>query len=210
MKKSIIAASAASLAVAALPIAGVFAATGNSFTDTLTVGVQGGCTMEDAETTDPDDPADPGTYVDRTFSDTIAAGTVGYLNADGSGVVDPTSRAFTVACNTAGTTGHDTWNVTISAGNLAVTGDESNRYIEPGSSFTGNKSAWGILSNASGTTTANPYGADYTGYTAANSTFLSAAIENKVTFNPSYKVYVAPNQAVGDYTGVVTYTVTLP
>ena len=206
MKKSIIAASAASLAVAALPIAGVFAATGNSFTDTLTVGVQGGCTMENAKTEDPDDPVAPGTYVDRTFSDTIAAGTVGYLNANGSGVVDPTSRAFTVACNTTGTTGHDTWNVTISAGNL-TSGDNT---IAPGSTFTGDTSAWGIKSNADGTTTANPYGADYTGYTAANSTFLSAAISNKVTFNPSYKIYVAPDQAVGDYTGVVTYTVTLP
>ena len=51
MKKSIIAASAASLAVAALPIAGVFAANGGQFTDTLNVNVQGGCTIEDSTAT---------------------------------------------------------------------------------------------------------------------------------------------------------------
>lgn len=206
MKKSIIAASAASLAVAAMPIVGVFAASGSSFTDTLTVGVQGGCTIENAEILDPTDPADPGTYADRTFSDTIAAGTVGYLNADATGAVSPSSESFTVTCNTEhGTTG-DAWSVTVSAGNL----ESGANTIAPGSATSGDTSAWALKSNVGGTDAADATDnyASYTGF--SNTTLLTANIGKEVTFNPSYRVFVAPGQAVGNYTGTVTYTVVLP
>lgn len=193
MKKSIIAASAASLAVAALPIAGVFAATSNSFTDTLTVGVKGGCTIEESATG-----ATAGTYKDRQFEATIPVGTEKELTAKSSSEY---SGGFSVSCNT--TTG--TWTISVAATNGGDLKDGDNAISPLGASATmgGNTSSWAIKSNANGATT-NPY-ANYKGFVAGS--FLEGSAGETVTFNPSYKAYVAPNQAPGDYTGTVTYTI---
>lgn len=222
MKKSIIAAGASAAALAAMPIVGVFAASPNSFQDTLRVAVQGGCTIEDSETAATQNPAAPGTYVDRIFPaeetpgtpvyKSIAAGTVGYLNANDSGVVDSSARSFTVACNTADTSEIASWSVIVSAEALS---DGNSHTINPGATYSGATSAYGIQSNATiigtGTTTADPY-ASYTYVTPASgdNIFLSAANGVKVKFNPSYKVYIAPDQATGNYQGTVTYTISLP
>ena len=196
MKKLAIA--SASLALAAVPVAGVFAdATGPSFTDHLTVGVQGGCTLEI-------DKDNPGTYSDRTFSNTIATGTVGYLNATNDTTAGNGAQ-HTVQCNSE--TG--TWTVSVSVNNADGKLMSGSDFIAPGTTFSGDTSAWAIKSNAttSGTVTNN-----YSAYTAfSETTFLSAsaAAGNSATFNPSYKVYVAPGQAVGSYIADVTYTVGL-
>jgi hypothetical protein len=199
MKKSIIAASAASLAVAALPIAGVFAATSNSFTDTLTVGVAGGCTLENSEQS----AAGDYTKSDRSFTKDIAAGTVGYLNADNSGAAATDKGTVTVSCNTQDSS--KTWQVELDVTDLAA-GSNS---ITGGAQTSGATSGWAIKSNAEGTTAANPFGAAYTA-AADTAIFLSATANNTVTFNPSYQVYVGPNQAPGTYTGTAVYEVTLP
>lgn len=192
MKKSIIAASAASLAVAALPIAGVFAATSNSFQDTLTVSVEGGCTIEDSGA------AAEGDYKDRKFEASIPVGTESELSAASD---TPYSGGFSVSCNT--TT--DTWTVTVSASDSGNLVDGANSIAPLGASATmgGDTSSWAIKSNASGATT-NPY-ANYKGFVAGS--FLEGSAGETVTFNPSYKAYVAPDQAPGDYTGTVTYTI---
>ena len=197
MKKSIIAASAASLAVAALPIAGVFAATSTQFSDTLTVGVAGGCTIEDNASG-----ATPGTYADRTFSKPITAGTAAELE----GAQGQSTDGFKVSCNT--DTG--TWTVSVAAensGNLVSEDDDTIAPLASGASMGGNTSSWAIQSHAQVTSTGtvtNPY-EEYTGYSAG--VFLSAPAGSTATFNPSYKAYVAPNQAPGNYAGKVTYTI---
>lgn len=198
MKKLAIA--SASLALAAVPVAGVFAdATGPSFTDHLTVGVEGGCTLEV-------DPSNPGTYADRSFSTTIDTGTIGYLNATSDSTAG-SGATHTVQCNS--TTGN--WTVSVAVNNDDGKLMSGTDFIAPGTTFSGDTSAWAIKSNAttsgSGTVTNN-----YSAYTAfSETTFLSAsaAAGNSATFNPSYKVYVAPGQAVGSYTADVTYTVDL-
>ena len=230
MKKSIIAAGASAAALAAMPIVGVFAASGNSFTDHLTVNVNAGCTIENADTIDDGDsettePA-KGTYTDRSFSATIATGTIGYLNVDTSqGTPDDTTApaasaeapAFTISCN-AGAPADPSdpqpgeiaaWTIGVQANNLTSTG---NTPIAPGTTFSGNTSAYGIKSNATATggeITSNPY-ASYTYVSNNDGLFLGADNGVTVTFNPSYKVYVSPQQGVGAYNGDVVYTVTQP
>lgn len=202
MKKSIIAASAASLAVAALPIAGVFAAaTSSQFTDTLTVGVAGGCTLENSNQSAPGDYS----VSDRSFTNNIATGTVGYLNADATGTATTTAGTVTVSCNTQDQT--KTWTVSLDVTDLS--NGTAAQDITGGAQTSGATSGWAIKSNATGNTVSNPFGAAYT--TAADTAaFLSATANNTVTFNPSYQVYVGPNQAPGTYTGTAVYEVTLP
>ena len=199
MKKSIIAASAASLAVAALPVVGVFAATSTQFTDTLTVGVEGGCTMEDTS-------GSTGTYKNREFEGTITAGTSDELTAQTG--TDLYTGGFTINCNT--TTGN--FKVTVGATNDGDLKDGNNAIspLAANATMGGNTSSWAIKSNAQGTTTANPY-SDYKGFVAGDFiTFAASSTESpaEITFNPSYKVYVAPGQTPGNYTGTVTYTIT--
>ena len=198
MKKSLIAgAGAAAFAFAALPFAGVFAdtSTSNSFTDTLTVGVKGGCTLENST-------AAPGDYSanDRTFTANIEAGNVGYLNATDATTPSTDQGTITVSCNTSEST--KTWTVTVDVTNL-TSGANS---IIGGTATSGADSAWAIQSNATGTTASNPF-ATYAA--AADGTFLSATADKTATFNPSYQVYVAPDQAPGTYTGTATYEITL-
>ena len=201
MKKSIIAASAASLAVAALPVVGVFAATPNSFTDTLTVTVQGGCTLENSTATA------VGVYDnnDRDFSATISAGTVGYLNASSDGATPGTSEgSISVKCND--TSAGKTWTVSADVTNLT----DGTNTIAGGIATSGATSAWAIKSNATNVAAANDPFASYAA-AADTAAFLSAAANQAAatTFNPSYRVYVSPNQPAGEYEGSVVYEVQL-
>ena len=195
MKKLAIA--GASVALAAMPVVGVFA-TSTQFTDTLTVGVQDGCTMQNSQ-----DSATPGSYAhsDRAFIADIAAGTTGWLNASDATTPSTSAGTVSVSCNTDDSS--RTYTVTVD-----VTGLTSGaNTIAGGTATSGATSAWAIKSNASGTTASNPF-ANYA--TAADGTFLTATANNAVTFNPTYQVYVQPNQAPGNYTGTAVYEINLP
>ncbi|MBQ3453088.1 hypothetical protein IJG28_02770 [Candidatus Saccharibacteria bacterium] len=188
MKKLAIA--SASVALAAMPVVGVFAVTGSTeFTDNLSVTVNSGCTLENGGNTD-------GTYVDRSFSKNIAVGNSAVL--DGSAATD--TAAITIKCNTTSGT------VTVtSAGSTTLVGTSSaDNTIATGAATSGSTSNWAIKSNASNTSS-DPYAA-YKAHVPG--TFLTAtASASGTTFNPSYQVYVAQGQAPDTYTGSVTYTV---
>lgn len=188
MKKLAIA--SASVALAAMPVVGVFAVTGSTeFTDNLSVTVNSGCTLENGGNTD-------GTYVDRSFSKNIAVGN--YAVLDGSAATD--TAAITIKCNTTSGT------VTVtSAGSTTLVGTSSaDNTIATGAATSGSTSNWAIKSNASNTSS-DPYAA-YKAHVPG--TFLTAtASASGTTFNPSYQVYVAQGQAPDTYTGSVTYTV---
>ncbi len=217
MKKLAIA--GASVALAAMPVVGVFAATGQSFTDTLNVSVAGGCTIEDSTATS-GGAVEPGTYSDTNFATvSIPAGNVGYINADSTGTVDSTrGKSFKIMCNeTPAQGGEEYWQVKITGSDLVSTTD-SNDTIAPGAATSGDTSGWAVKSNASGnnadysTSFSNPFAA-YTAVTTAGTEqlFLQAdVLDSAVTFNPSYRVYVAPSQEEGLYTGTALYTVYLP
>ena len=195
MKKLAIA--GASVALAAMPVVGTFAATSTQFQDTLTVGVQGGCTIEESGTG-----TTAGTYKDRAFEATIPVGTSKELTAKAD---SPYSGEFAVSCNT--TTG--SWTVSVAAsdnGNLK-SGSDTIAPLAADKTMGGATSSWAIKSNASGgTTTSNAY-SDYKGFVAGD--FIKASADQTITFNPSYKAYVATGQNPGNYSGTVTYTIAI-
>lgn len=200
MKKIIIA--GASAVLAAMPVVGAFAAADQaSFTDHLTVSVDGGCTLETSGT------QTSGTYADRTLSATIEAGTAEEIT--GQEAQTPVEGAtITVTCNGADATKSWTVTVTPPTDGKLVSGTD---YILPGDTFDGATSAWAIKSNAqSGTFSSD----DWSTYAAAPTTaslFLKGSLAQGAsgTFKPSYKVYVSPTQAPGTYQGDITYTVDL-
>ena len=194
MKKLAIA--SASVALAAMPVVGTFAATSTQFQDTLTVGVEGGCTIEESATG-----TTAGTYKDRAFEATIPVGTEKELTVKAD---SPYSGGFSVSCNT--TTG--SWTVSVAATNDGdlKDGDNAISPLAADATMGGATSSWAIKSNASGTTTSNDY-SNYKGFVAGN--FIKANASETVSFNPSYKAYVATGQKPGNYAGTVTYTVAI-
>jgi hypothetical protein len=204
MKKALIA-GAASVALAAMPVVGVFAAdpTSTSFTDTLTVGVAGGCTIEQSDAS-----AEAGTYTNREFTQNIAVGNVGYLNA-ADATTPPTTGGVTVSCNTDASTTSYTVSVAVDGLTDSNVTPAAKQTIAGGMATSGDNSAWAIQSNATGfesTSTNNPFA---TYKTAATGTFLTATAADEVTFNPSYRVYVAPEQPQGTYVGHAVYSINL-
>ena len=195
MKKSLIAgAGVSALAMAALPFAGVFAATEGSFKDNITVTVEGGCTLEVSGGT-------AGSYADRTFSATIAAGTTEVLTG-----VESTSTAapaMAVTCNVPSP--GQAWNIKATAdnsGTLVGTNSSSN-VIPSGTDTSGGTSSFAYSIDTGASWLAVP--------TTANAAITSGTTSagTPTTFNPQYRVYVAPGQAPDTYTGGVTYTIGL-
>ena len=117
MKKSIIAAGAASVALAAMPVVGVFAAPTLSHTDTILLTVSSVCTLGTVTNGVPDDGTDATTHADGTRATnpgtwgndpSAEAGTAAHTNtlsetiAAGTTDANMGSTTFTVRCNNAG------------------------------------------------------------------------------------------------------------
>jgi len=177
MKKSIIAAGAASVALAAMPIVGAFAA-GGTVIDNINVTVGDGCTVTNATTT-------------RTVTISATAGAAA-VTEDGDDI--------NLVCNTTNWTG--TAQGTGANGATDLYKDATNK-IETGATFSGNTSAWGFKLTATGGTV-DP---SYADYAAVPSTAASAitGTAKSATITPSYKVFAAADQEAGAYTGQVTY-----
>lgn len=176
----------ASAALAALPVVGVFAAANpQSFTDTLNVVINEACTLENGDNA-------VGTYVDRTFSATIPAGTAQELTQTSPA---PTAQTgITVTCNTASSA----WHITASGNDIT----DGTHPFSRGVGASGETSLWAFKLGAGSYT-------DYAALPTGESTVLSST-DGASKFNPQYKVYVAPAQASGtNYTGSVTYTLVL-
>ena len=136
MKKSIIATGAASLALAAMPVVGVFAArsAAGTITDTLNVNIPAGCTIVNGTDALPDDGSNPAlenSYTVEMQNGEFRTGIGGSSDQTSGTTADNT---INVSCNTgastgadaqwvltaqgAGTAGHttDLWNATASQG----------------------------------------------------------------------------------------------
>ena len=176
MKKLAIA--GASLALAAMPVVGVFAASGDVVTttvDTLTLNIPQGCNITSSSRADT----------------TAAFGTVnpGQTSTDGT-------SAFTITCNGA-------WKVTPS-----ITTNLSNGSATISSGATaldGSVSEWALKLTAEGTGITNAF-SNYAAVNGTSTVSGTSAASNQ-SITPDYKVSVAPGQATGDYTGTVTFTV---
>ena len=185
MKKSIIAAGAASVALAAMPIVGAFAQSTATVIDSITATVQNGCNITSGSGT-------------RSVSKDLAAGT--------SVVVDGT--AFTLVCNDSSWTVSAKGTGTGSATELYKAGATTQFVAGDGTATsTGldGASNWGYKVTATGgTAPSNAYAA----ITEVDVPVVNGT-ENTGTITPSYKIYAAPSQEAGAYSGQVTYTVAI-
>ena len=184
MKKLVIA--GASAIVAALPAAGVFAATGTVVTDTVQVTIDSACTITSTEAS-------------NTYSATM---TNGQLKSDFG------STTMSISCNDAGG-----WHVTAvgdgadatdkTAMNATATGAD----IATGTATSGATSNWAMKvtgGTASGFTTfAGVPGSATDVASSSNSTSQSEIVT-------TYQVFISATQAADTYTGVVKYTLAHP
>ena len=184
MKKLVIA--GASVALAALPAFGVFAATGTTVTDTVEVTIGSACTM----TT---------TSASNTYSDTMTNGQV---------KSDFGSTTMSITCNDAGG-----WHVTAvgsgadNADKTVMNASGSGTDIASGTATSGAASNWAMKvtgTDATGFTTFAAVPASATD--VAKSTAASSQSEIVTT----YQVFISATQQQDTYTGQVTYTLAHP
>ena len=181
MKKLAIA--GASVALAAMPVVGVFAATSVTTQDTVTVTVPSGCTVND--TARSDKLAEFGSIAPGDDSASAETTTAISFSCNGAWSVKPTTSGL------AGTTGTT---ITSAAANAK------------GSQFKLQLTAGNTESNNGGTIT-NPFstatGIDNTSAVAGT----ASAFE--VTLTPAYTIHIGNGQEADTYEGTVLYTVAL-
>lgn len=202
MKKSLIATGAASLALAAMPLAGsVFAAT-STMTDTLNVNIPASCTIRNSLT------QGDATATENVYNVTMRNG---QLRSDiGSNPVDTGDHDNTILVNCNVQAGADaSWSLSAAGKNSSTALSGSAGSIATGTSTTGN-SSWAFKTTTS--TTGVEYQGDYhSGSFApvpANATIAKGT--GNATFTMNYQVYVSTTQATGNYSGGVVYTLTNP
>ena len=205
MKKSIIAAGAASVALAAMPIVGAFAAT-ETVKDSVTATVTAGCAI-----TNPADSQPAGSTV-ATNTVAVSAtpgGAAGVSNPDASGY-----NGITVACNSSN------WSVSAIGGTTGATNTSlyyndgtTNHEIATGTAASteiSGDSYWAFkiasLSTSDGVAVASGYGV-FTTIPETPTPVVNGTKSANVTIKPQYQVYANSTQASGAYTGAVVYTV---
>ncbi len=201
MKKSLIAAGAASLAVAAMPIVGVFAADGTlTQTDTVVVTVDSACSL--ATSGSSLDPA-------STYKATIA---------NGGKNQNITGSTFTITCNDTGG-----WQLNaIGAGGatgdvtkMDASTDKDADDISTGTTLDGSVSNWAFKIAKGGTDAGNI--TITTGYdsfsavpSAATKIAQGTSTAGNSTITATYGVGISATQSAGTYTGKVQYTLAHP
>ena len=212
MKKALIA-GAASVALAAMPVVGVFAETvtsgAGSFTDNFTMTIPDSCTFERATTAHPNAGQNGETTVnwttgtDPTANQDFVSGSAGRADtmALGNVVAGQSyymgSSSFKVVCNISG--GYD---VTLTADALS-NGNNKDDIALTNSAISANTSGW-TITNAATSPTA---------YYSNNGIVKSNTQENTPNgeeFTVHYNVTLKDSQAAGNYSGSATYTLTQP
>lgn len=196
MKKSLIATGAAAVAIAALPVSGVFAA--NSITDQVQIIIDTACNVGSTVNAQ-DVPSGTGAQLSETVPNNTLQTWEAGASTGGGGTIR-------VTCNT-----QNGWNVkAVGDGadsndktvmNAAATGTD----IATGTTFSGATSYWAM--KVTGTNTVTDFNSwhvvpDQATKVAGNSTMVSGG-----TLNTGYQVWVSATQEADTYTGRVTYTV---
>lgn len=194
MKKKLIAAGAASLAVAAMPIVGVFADDDRSITDTLSITVNATCTF-DAE--------HGGSATDTTYSATVLNGAQAAFNASGV-------HTFDVFCND-----NEGWTVTATAPvPLAASGVATSHnitYAAAALPSTGAEGTWNAIVSGTGVAGGNTgitagTGGDSNLYIATDGGVIATEDHSTdgSTFTVTYGAYVGTQTPAGTYTATST------
>ena len=218
MKKKMIAAGAASLALAAMPVVGVFAEDYTPIVDTVEVTVQSPCAMwTGVDDSTPPQKVQTGGY----YTASVPAGTLVTPEAGTGNVAWGASSApktITFSCNDAGG-----WKVTAQGINSAtatgasvrtnMVGSSTQKTIATGTADSGAASAWAFKVAGSGVTIANGYG-NWSAIPGETPGILAESTNDapisEATITPSYRVWVSSTQEADTYTGYVKYVLTAP
>ena len=222
MKKSIIAAGAASMALAAMPIVGAFAENvqvHNSITDKVLLEVTKSCEMYADE-----DATGWGTTIGTSVGTTVDLGQI----SAGTAAAAKAGTEMTITCNsTAG------WTLSAQAADMVTNVSGGPNYTIPFGQYAGSTQATSVWSAQFALTgqgtggTGDPVRAQLaTGAGAYATTPVTTAASNVIAQNtsdssvtpakpygvsglkvtPSYIAYAAADQEAGSYTGSITYT----
>lgn len=224
MKKSIVAATVASAAVAVLPMAGVFATAteAGTITDTLTVNIPAACTITNNNSpasSDGSNPALTNTYYVTMHNNQLKSDIGGSGNTQsGATLADNT---IDVTCNTPSGDSTDAsgWKLTA-----VGDGEGTNKNtlhgtagdIATGTGTAGNISQWAFkvvkADNVQGVEYATGYDGSFAAVPAASSPMDVVTGHGNATsaFTITYQVYISKTQATGEYTGAVKYTLYNP
>ena len=203
MKKRMIVAGAASLAVAAMPVAGVFAETyGEAVVDQIQVTVNTVCNMRSDVT--PQEPGGP----NGTASKTVTPGTL--IGRDGQSWEGSISSLI-FSCNDAGgwkVTAQGVAGVGSSTAQTVLKASSDGTDIPTGTATSGNTSNWAIRVVGTG---ALPEYSGYMPIPETSTTIASSAdgVSGGALF-PTYQVWVSPVQKADTYTGYVKYILSAP
>lgn len=216
MKKSIIAAGAASIALAAMPVVSTFALT-KTIEDDITVNLNSTCSL--TRTGAAGTGSNAGAWTPATEDPTTSAGTYS-VTMDAGATSNLGTSTFTITCNDTSTAGH---NLTVTVSGLGAGNTESQAAQNAPISYDGTKtvgtdagSYWNITKAAgtgtlpgftAGIVTLPTSGDDLTTQTIYSSTNPGVVI-NAATFTAEYNVSTTVLQPAGTYTGSAVYTLT--
>lgn len=213
MKKSIIATGAASLALAAMPMAGVFADPdpgSASVEDHVTVVIAEACSFQ--ATANNAALAPTSGVITRHFSQNATLGSTVYMgDSANTGSTDTNPITIEGVCNAGdGTAQGGTYVISAVGSNGAKmvksgsnASDPDN--IETGLATSGEDSAWAMMITSANAS--NGYNSYAVVPTSATEVAAGNANSGSFAFTPKYRVYVGTEQASGTYEGIVTYTI---
>lgn len=204
MKKSLIVTGAASLAVAAMPVAGVFATDYQSVTDEIEVIVNTVCNMRSGGT--PTEPTTGGAELTATVNP-------GTLIGDTGGAWTGTPTTLTYNCNDTGgwqitAQGVSSTEASATAQTVLKASNNTSTDIATGEATSGATSNWAF--KVSGTGAASGY---TTFKPVPNTATVVASSSDPVsqgTLNPTYRAWISLTQEADTYTGYVKYLLTAP
>ena len=222
MKKSIIATGAASLALAAMPVVGVFAAANGTVTDELNVTIEPACTI--TNDINPQGPAN-GSAPALTNSYTVTMKN-GQVRSDIGGAADVTEgttqdNSIDVSCNTAAgdASNASTWKLTAIGAGAAGYEDKLHGTagdISTGTEITGSDSQWAFKvekGEGDNYNYTSPYAGDFAEVPSiedGEKELINGRGNASGAFTMTYQVYISKTQAAGTYTGKVKYTLYNP
>ena len=187
MKKSIIAAGAASVALAAMPIVGAFATT--AVKDAITANIGAGCTI----TNTADASSDIST---NNVSVSVTPGSTGTSSTDYAGI--------SVICNSS------SWSVSAvgsGTGDVVTSLYSGTNAIATGTATSGETSNWAFkIASAPSAVIESTY-QNFAAVPGTATPVVTGSAAATTTIKAQYQVYAATSQASGNYTGSVTYTV---
>lgn len=219
MKKSLIAAGAASLALAAMPVVGVLAAAtpAGTLKDTLNVNIPAGCTIVNNNSTtggDGSNPALTNSYTVEMQNGELKSNIGGSANQTTSTTAD---NSIDVSCNTSSNVSGETgWKLTAVGDGTA--GHETELYqanatdqIVTGTATSGANSNWAFkVAKAASASYATGYSDAYAAVPASEADIVTGSGTLADAFTITYQVYVDQTQDSGTYTGAVLYTLYNP